>query len=96
MLENEDAKSNLFRVVKQMVKKNRDVTGSGCVKVADGTIVVNDAKTKEIWKSYYEKLLNEEFDWNKNDLEIVSAVCGPSESISTAEVGAAIAKSKSG
>jgi vacuolar-type H+-ATPase subunit E/Vma4 len=59
MLENEDAKGNLFRVVKQMVKKNRDVIGSVCVKDADGTIVVYNVRTKEIWKNYYEKLLNE-------------------------------------
>jgi len=96
MLENEDAKGNIFRIAKQMVKKNRDVVGGGCVKDVDCSIVVDDAKTMEIWKRYYEKLLNEEFDWNKNNLENVNAVCGARERISTSEVRAAIAKSKSG
>jgi hypothetical protein len=95
-LENEDAKGNIFRVAKQMVKKNSDVAGSGCVRDADGSIVVDEEKTMEIWKRYYEKLLNEEFDWNKSNLESASAVSGPSERISTSEVRAAIAKSKSG
>jgi Reverse transcriptase (RNA-dependent DNA polymerase) len=96
MLEKEDAKGGLFRVVKQMVKKNRDVVGGGCVRDADGTIVADDAGTMDIWRRHYEKLMNEEFDWDKNNLENVDAVCGPREWISTSAVGAAIAKSKSG
>jgi len=96
MLEKEDAKGNLFRVAKQMVKRNRDVVGGGCVKDVDGTIVVDDSRIMDIWKRYYEKLLNEEFDWSRDSLEYADAVCGPSELISASEVGEAIAKSKSG
>jgi hypothetical protein len=46
---------------------------------------------EELWET-----TNEAFDCNKNDSEIRSAVCGRIESISTADVGAAITKSKSG
>jgi hypothetical protein len=56
MLEKEDAKGGLFRIAKQMVRKNRDVVGGGCMRDVDGTIVVDDARTMEIWKRHYEKL----------------------------------------
>jgi hypothetical protein len=95
-LEKEDGKGNLFRIAKQMVKGNRDVVGGGCVKDKDGKMVVDDPKVLEVWKDYYEKLLNVEFDWNRNDLDVVDAVSGPSECLSKGEVMAAIAKSKSG
>jgi hypothetical protein len=74
MLEREDAKGGLFRVAKQMVKKNRDVVGGGCVRDVDGTIVADETRTMEIWKRHYERLMNEEFDWDKNDVENVDAV----------------------
>lgn len=95
-LEEEDARGNLFRVAKQMVKKNRDVVGDGCMKGKDGEVVVDDAELMKVWKCYYEKLLNEEFDWDQTSLESVDAVSGPCEYISAEEVGAAIAKSKPG
>ena len=68
MLVDEDGKGNLFRVAKQMRKKNRDVVGGGDVKDVDGTIVVDERKTMEIWKTYYEKLMNKETSklMNKN------------------------------
>ena len=31
-IERKDEKGNMFRVVKQLVKRNRDVVGSSCVK----------------------------------------------------------------
>src|SRR5260221_512039 len=96
LLDDEDEKGHVFRVAKQMVRKNRDVVGGGCVKDRDGKIVVEEEKIKEVWRDYFEKLLNEEFDWNKNSLEPVNAVSGPEERISTNEVRAAIAKMKIG
>ena len=32
-------RENVFRVAKQMVKRNRDVVGASCVKGSDGKIV---------------------------------------------------------
>jgi len=46
-------------------KKNGDVIGAGWVKDADGAIVVEDKTVMEIWKRYYEKIMNEEFNWDK-------------------------------
>jgi hypothetical protein len=48
MLEKEDAYVGLFRFAKQMVKKNRDVVGGGCVTDVDGTIIADDARTMEM------------------------------------------------
>jgi len=49
---------------------------------------------KERWKDYFEKLLNEEFEWDKDGLPEVSRVSGPAEIISSSEVRSAIAKTK--
>jgi len=44
---NQDAKGNIFKIAKQMVKK-KDVVGTGCMKYVNGSIVVDNEK---IWKS---------------------------------------------
>ena len=48
---------------------NKNVVGSGCVKDRDD---VDDSRIKQVWKEYFEKLLNEEFEWNKVLLEDAS------------------------
>jgi hypothetical protein len=95
MLESEDGKGNLFKVAKQMVKENKDVVGVGCVKDNDGKIVVEETEVKEVWRKYFEKLMNEEFDWNRDSLDSVDAVSGPAELLSVGEIKVAIAKAKS-
>ena len=77
-LDREDGKGKVFRVVKQMVRRNRDVVGGGCIKDKQGKIVVEEEEIKEVWRSYYEKLLNEEFDLNREGLGNTSEVSGPS------------------
>ena len=94
-MDDEEEKGHVFRVAKQMLRKNRDVVGGGCVKDKDGKIVVEEEKIK-VWRDYFKKLLNEEFNWNKNSLELVNAVSGPEERISTNKARAAIAKMKIG
>ena len=81
-------------MAKLIVRKNRDVTGGGCVKDTCGRIVVEYVKLMEVWKAYYERLSNEEFPWDENTLMKVKAVSGPSEKISLKEVMAAIKKTK--
>ena len=70
-----------------------DVAGSAYVKDTEEKIVVEDSQVKEVWREYFEKLLNEELDWNRDTLSPEEAVCGPSKLISTDE---AISKMKSG
>ena len=86
----------MFRVVKQMVGKKMDIIGVGCVKLADGKLVTGEAEVKDRWKIYFDKLLNEEFEWNKDGLTAVDKVCGSAVIICCSEVKSAITKTKSG
>jgi len=95
-LETEDGKGKLFRAVKQMVNVNKDVAGGGCLKGKDGKIVVDEEKIKEIWRSYFEKVSNEEFTWDRNALDAANTVSGPIEEITCQEVKLAIEKMKNG
>jgi hypothetical protein len=95
-LEEADGKGNVFRVVKQMVAKNRDVVGDGCIKDEDGKVVVDPDGLKDVWRRHFEKLLNEEFDWDREGLETGHAVSGPAAEITASEVRAAIGKLKAG
>ena len=47
-LERDDEKSNLFRVAKQLINRNRDVVGANCVKDSDGKIVVEEDRLMEV------------------------------------------------
>ena len=95
-LEDLDRKGNVFRVAEQLVRKNRDVVGAGCVKNNVGKIVVEEDKLLEVWKEHYDRMSNEEFSWDREGLTDVRPVCGPGEKISEEEVGAAIGKMKLG
>ena len=96
MLDSEEKKGTVHRVVKQIIGKNRDVVGAGCVRGSGGEILTGEAEVKERWKGYFEKLLNEEFEWEKDGLSEVDKVSGPAENITYSEVKAAITKTKSG
>src|SRR6267154_2573020 len=98
MLVEEDGKGNVFRVVKQMVGLNKDITASGCVKGLDGRTIVAEEKIMQRWKEYYERLLNEKFEWNKDIIREINEVEASVDErvISSAEVRLAISKAKSG
>ena len=85
-----------LRVAKQLVRKNRDEVGAGCVKDNIGKIVVEEDKLLEVWKEHYDRISNEEFSWDKEGLTDLRPVCGPGEKISEEEVEAAIGKMKFG
>ena len=86
----------MFRVAKQLMRKNRDVVGAGCVKDNVGKIVVKEDKLLEVWKEHYDRISDEEFSWDRDGLTDVGPVFGPGEKISEEEVGAAISKMKLG
>src|ERR1700757_4857647 len=79
-----------------MLRKNRDVVGSACIRNKEQKVLTDANEIKEVWKDYFEKLLNEEFEWDQGSLEKADAVSGPCESISVEEVRSALASSKSG
>ena len=68
--------------------------GGGCVKGADGRIVIDEDKIMEVWRMHYEKLSNEEFPWNRETLTMADVIDRPCEEITIAEVQAAIKKMK--
>ena len=47
-------------------------------------------------EKHFEKVSNEEFDWEKDSLDAALAVSGPAEAITVHEVRVAIAKMKAG
>ena len=95
-LETQDSKGKekVFKMAKLLVEKNKDVVGRGCKKDENGNIVVEEERVRDVWAAYYEKLLNEEFDWNRNYLIHAYVVNGPLEEISIEEARAAIHKMK--
>ena len=93
-LEDENRKGNVFIVAKQLVRKNKDVVGAGCVKNNVGKIVMEEDKLLKVWKEHYDRISNEEFSWDREGLTDVRPVCGPGEKISEGEVEAAIGKNK--
>ena len=80
----------MFRVAKQLVRKNRDVVGAGCVRDNSGKIVVEEDKLLEVWKEHYDRISNEGVSAGREGLTDVRPVCGPGEKISVKEVEAAI------
>ena len=96
MLDREDERDGIFQITKQITCQNRDVTESSCIKGKDGKVVTDEIKTREIWKEYFDKLLNEEFVWDKSNLSNEDAVCGSSELITYEDVKVAVRAMKMG
>jgi len=65
MLEKENRSGNVVGVVKRMVKRNRDVDGGGCIKDCNGDIFAEQEQLMEVRREYFDKLLNDEFEWNR-------------------------------
>ena len=95
-LEQEESKGRLFKIVKQMVKKNAVVCGGGCLKDGNGKVVVDEEKIQETWRCHFEKLSNEEFSWDRGSLGAEKVVSGPIGEITCQEVRVALEDMKSG
>ena len=85
-LEMEEAKGNLFGVVKRMASRNKDVVEGGGVKDKEGKVQAENSRMLEVWREYYEKLLNEEFMWRRDGLETLAPTEGPCEQLTWEEV----------
>ena len=93
-LESERGQKSFFKIAKQMVKERRDVTGASCMKDEDGNIVTDSRGVKEVWRTYMERLLNVENDWDGDvDCDKVEGECCP---IMTTEVVKAVRAMKEG
>jgi len=96
ILDKAENKGQVYKVAKQIKRKNKDVVGVSCVKDKQGRLVTEEAKIRMVWKEYFEELLYEEFDWKKDNLEHIRVVPGEGEEITFEEVKVAITKAKTG
>lgn len=96
ILRRDDEKQVVFKVAKQMMKTNQDVVGEKCVRDDNGSLAFTDNAKKKAWKAHYQRLLNEEFEWNKDSLTQVDPVHGPAIRIEKEMVVEAVNKMKTG
>ena len=98
---------DIFKIAKQLRKDNQDAIGDKCVKDDSGNLSFDNEAKKITWKQHYERLLNEEFSWNPEDLTadpvadpvagpVVGPVVGPPIHIDVEMVVKAITKMKTG
>ena len=95
-LSTKSSQNNAFRVAKQMKKASSDVIGDTCVKNDDGTLVFGDDEKLKAWKQHYERLLNVEFPWESDNLDMGSPKEGPVPLIKKSAVEEALKKMKDG
>ena len=86
---------DIFKIAKQLRKDNQDVVGDKCVKDDSGNLSFDNEAKKVAWKQHYERLLNEEFSWNPEDLT-ADPVVGPPIHIDVEMVVKATTKMKTG
>ena len=86
---------DIFKIAKQLRKDNQDVVGDKCVKDDSGNLSFDNEAKKVAWKQHYERLLNEEFSWNPEDLT-ADPVVGPPIHIDVEMVVKAITEMKTG
>ena len=68
--------NDIFKISKQLRSDDQDVVGDKCVKDNSGNLSIDNEAKKVAWKQHYERLLNEEFSWNSEDLT-ADPVSGP-------------------
>ena len=86
---------DIFKIAKQLRKDNQDVVGDKCVKDDSGNLSFDNEAKKVAWKQHYDRLLNEEFSWNPEDLT-ADPIVGPPIHIDVEMVVKAITKMKTG
>ena len=91
----DDEKHELFKVAKQMRKANQDVVGEQFIKDDTGTLACTVDAQKEALRSHYDRLLNIEFDRDRDNLPQLDPI-EVSIRIDRSKVAKAIKKMKKG
>ena len=66
-LDSKEGRQNIFRIAKQKKKERKErqnITGTNCLKGDNGELLVSEEQVSGRWREYFEKLLNEENEWN--------------------------------
>ena len=74
----------VFRRMRMMKKKAKDLAGNNCIKDENGKIVFAEDGRKRVWKEHMEAIMNEENPWN--GMVNVEVVEGPMEPFAMNEV----------
>ena len=86
--------NDVFKFVKFMRKKVRDIEGGGCMKDKDGRLVVSEKGRGKLLKEHMEKIMNVENEWDQ--MVEAGMVEGPVEGVTDEEMIGAINKMKLG
>ena len=89
-----NGKRKLFRMARQHARDKKDIVGGQCVKDKEGKLCIDIEDKKRAWRTYMEKLLNEENEWNGNVED--SQVEGEIDDIDDVEIITAMKQMKEG
>ena len=87
-LDPKEGRQNIFRIAKQKKKERKDMMAINCLKGDNGNLLVSEEQVSDRWREYFEKLVNEENEWN-DELSAEYAE-GPADMIRKEEVRQAI------
>ncbi|KAK4320812.1 hypothetical protein Pmani_008351 [Petrolisthes manimaculis] len=88
--------NGIFNLARRIKEDGRDIVGERCVRKDDGTITYVDKEIRDAWRVHYDRLLNVEFEWDREQLSTENPVLGPPPMIATDVVSSAINKMKDG
>ena len=93
-LESDGGRGKVFKLAKKLYKENQDMDGAQCLKV-NGRLITSENEKLQVWGKYFEKLLNEENEWDGDtDCEINVEDGGKDNIIKEEEVLMALKKLK--
>ena len=56
----------MFRLIKRLKIDSKEVKGGRCMRGSDGKLCFSEKQKGTFWKSYMERIMNEENDWDHN------------------------------
>ena len=62
-LESDGGRGKVFKLAKKLLKENQDMDGAQCLKV-NGRLITSEKEKLQAWGKYFERLLNEENEWD--------------------------------
>ncbi|KAK4305368.1 hypothetical protein Pmani_022730 [Petrolisthes manimaculis] len=69
--------NGIFNLARRIKEDGRDIVVERCVRKDDGTIAYVDKEIRDAWKVHYDRLLNVEFEWDREQLSTENPVLGP-------------------